>query len=115
MREGDVVLAAIPQADRQNKHRPAFSREMPAPFRDVLICGVSTQTHRRVEDFDEVLSTMDADFGSSGLLASSLIRLGFLYRVAAYEHRRRHRFDLTGAPPAPPRKARRLPHSLKLV
>ncbi len=43
MREGDVILAPVPQANGGLKHRPAIIlREMP-PFRDWLVCGVSSQ------------------------------------------------------------------------
>ena len=78
MREGDVILTPIPQADGAIKNRPAvFLREMP-PFRDMLVCGISTQLHQQVKGFDEIISPSDADFAASGLLADSLIRLGFL-------------------------------------
>ena len=78
MREGDVVLMPIQQADGITKNRPAvLLREMP-PFRDFLVCGVSTQLHQRVKDFDELVSTSDSDFSLSGLKNESLIRLGFL-------------------------------------
>jgi len=53
MKEGDVVLTPIPQADGTIKNRPAVVlREMPR-YRDLLICGVSTQLHQRVDGFDE--------------------------------------------------------------
>lgn len=78
MKEGDVVLTPVPQADGAIKNRPAIIlREMP-PYRDFLVCGVSTQLHQRVKDFDDIISPSDADFASSGLKSESLIRLGFL-------------------------------------
>ncbi|MBF8277169.1 MAG: PemK-like protein [Candidatus Brocadiaceae bacterium] len=78
MKEGEVILTPVPQADGEPKERPAiFLREMP-PYRDMLVCGVSTQSHQYVKDFDEIISLTDADFESSGLRAKSLIRLGFL-------------------------------------
>jgi mRNA interferase MazF len=78
MKEGDVVLTPIPQADGAIKNRPAIIlREMP-PYKDFLVCGVSTQLHRQVKGFDEVISPTEADFASSGLKAESLVRLGFL-------------------------------------
>ena len=78
MREGDVVIVPMPQADGIVKNRPAVVlREMP-PFRDVLVCGVSTQLRQAAKDFDEIISPRDADFVSSGLKEESLIRLGFL-------------------------------------
>lgn len=78
MTEGDVVLTPMPQADGSVKNRPAIVlREMP-PYRDLLVCGVSTQLQQYVENFDEIISPADEDFESSGLLSKSVIRLGFL-------------------------------------
>ena len=78
MKEGDVILTPVPQADGKLKDRPAiFLREMP-PYRDLFVCGVSTQLHQYVKDFDEMISPADTDFKSSGLRSKSLIRLGFL-------------------------------------
>jgi len=78
MTEGNVVLTPITQADGKVKNRPAIVlRSMPL-HNDLLVCGVSTQLHHYVDGFDEIISPSDADFSSSGLLAKSLIRLGFL-------------------------------------
>jgi len=78
MKEGDVVLTPIPQADSRVKNRPALIlREMPS-YGDLLVCGVSTQLHHYIQGFDEIISPTDADFASSGLVAASLIRLSFL-------------------------------------
>jgi mRNA interferase MazF len=78
MQEGDVVLTPVPQADGTVKNRPAIVlREMPV-YRDVLVCGVSTQLHQYVQGFDDLISPADADFAASGLVAPSVIRLGFL-------------------------------------
>jgi mRNA interferase MazF len=78
MKEGDVVLTPVPQANGPVKNRPAvFLRELPR-YRDLLVCGISTQLHQRIADFDEVVSPGDFDFAGSGLKAESLIRLGFL-------------------------------------
>jgi mRNA interferase MazF len=78
VKEGDIILTPMPQADGKVKNRLAlFLREMP-PFRDALVCGVSTQTHQLAPDFDELITSQDSDFSSSGLVSDSLIRLGFL-------------------------------------
>lgn len=78
MKEGDVVLTPLPQADGVVKNRPALVlRELP-PFGDSLVCGISTQLHQAVPGFDEVVSRGDSDFSASGLVAASVIRLGFL-------------------------------------
>ncbi len=40
MKEGDIILTPVPQANGQIKNRPAlFLREMPL-FHDVLVCGI---------------------------------------------------------------------------
>lgn len=78
MNEGDIILTPLPQADGKVKNRPAlFLRELP-PFGDALVCGISTQLHQEVSGFDEVISHHDGDFLESGLIADSLVRLGFL-------------------------------------
>ncbi len=78
MKEGDVVLASLPQADGRIKTRPApLLRRLP-PFGDWLVCGVSTQVQQLVAGFDEVIAPSDPEFGSTGLKTASLIRLGFL-------------------------------------
>lgn len=79
MKECDVILTPVPQADGKIKLRPAVVlREMPGAYRDVLVCGVSTQLHLCIDGFDELISSEDKDFVLSGFLAQSLIRLGFL-------------------------------------
>jgi mRNA interferase MazF len=78
MKESDVVLAPLPQADGTIKNRPSIVlRELP-PYKDVLICGISTQLHQQVKGFDEIIANADDDFVSSSLVSDSLIRLGFL-------------------------------------
>ena len=78
MKQGDIILTPIPQADGKIKNRPAlFLRELP-PFKDALVCGISTQLHQQVPGFDELITSQDKDFADSGLIADSLIRLGFL-------------------------------------
>jgi len=78
MKEGEVVLTPIPQADCRIKHRPAIIlRELPK-YNDFLVCGISTQLRQYVKDFDEIISPADSDFTASGLITTSIIRLGFL-------------------------------------
>jgi mRNA interferase MazF len=78
MREGDVALTPLPQADGRIKNRPVVAlRQMP-PFGDWLVCGVSTQLHQQAAGFDDIIERTHPDFEGSGLKASSLIRLGFL-------------------------------------
>ena len=78
MNEGDIALAPLPQADGQIKNRPAVLLRRLPPFGDFLVCGVSTQIQQKVADFDDLIMSDDPGFASSGLKATSLIRLGFL-------------------------------------
>ena len=78
MREGDLALASLAQADGSVKNRPVLLlRQMP-PFSDWLVCGVSTQLHHCVAGFDELIDRSGPEFSRSGLKAASLIRLGYL-------------------------------------
>ena len=78
MKQGNVVLTPVPQADGKLRNRPAIIlREMPS-YGDLLVCGISTQLHQYVKGFDEIISPADNDFKSTGLLSKSLVRLGFL-------------------------------------
>ena len=78
MNEGDVVLTPLPQSDGQIKNRPAVVLRRMPPFGDLLVCGVSTQLHQAVADFDDIIEPSHADFRASGLKAPSIARLGFL-------------------------------------
>jgi len=74
MKESDVIITPITQADGMVKNRPVvLLRKMPK-YQDYLVCGVSTQLRQYVRDFDEIILTTDPDFASSGLLSQSLIR-----------------------------------------
>ena len=77
MKEGDVLLTALRQADGTVKDRPVlFLKQMP-PFQDFLVCGISTQLVQPGE-LEEMISSNDPDFRTSGLKAASLVRLGYL-------------------------------------
>src|SRR3972149_10786852 len=78
MKEGDVVLAPLPQATGTVKNRPAIVLRTMPPRGDLLVCGVSTQLRQEVAGFDDIISEGDPDFASSGIEAASLIRLGFV-------------------------------------
>lgn len=85
MKEGDVVLADLPQADWQYKARPAVVLCAMPPFNDWLLCGISTQTHQEVAGFDELITPVHTDFASSKLRGDSLIRLGYLIVYADHQ------------------------------
>ncbi|MBD2626437.1 type II toxin-antitoxin system PemK/MazF family toxin [Trichormus variabilis] len=78
MKEGNIILTPIPQANGEIKNRPALIlKEMPK-YQDFLVCGISTQLKQYVSNFDEIVSPNDDDFQSSGLVSQSVIRLSFL-------------------------------------
>lgn len=78
MQEADVILTPIPQVDGSVKNRPAVVLRALPPFQDLLVCGISTQLRHEAKGFDEIIATGDNDYANSGLVATSLIRLGFL-------------------------------------
>ena len=78
MKEGDIILTPMPQSDGARKNRPALLLRTLPPFGDYLVCGISTQLRQAVPEFDEIVRDTSDDFVDSGLIASSVIRLGFL-------------------------------------
>jgi mRNA interferase MazF len=78
MKEGSIILTPMPQADGQSKNRPALVLRIMPRFNDALVCGVSTQLYQQVAGFDEIIFRQDDDYAESGLVAESLIWLGFL-------------------------------------
>ena len=78
MKQGDVILVPLPQADGRRKPRPAILLRILPPFGDFLVCGVSSQLRQQVRGLDDLISKADGDFGISGLQTDSLIRVGFL-------------------------------------
>lgn len=78
MKAGDVVLAALSQANGEIKLRPSILLCQLPSFGDWLACGISTQVRHFVPDFDELIAPADADFADSGLIRESVVRLGFL-------------------------------------
>ncbi|MEA5552630.1 type II toxin-antitoxin system PemK/MazF family toxin [Anabaena cylindrica UHCC 0172] len=78
MKEGNIILTPIPQANGEIKNRPALIlKEMPK-YQDFLVCGISNQLKQYISNFDEIISLDDDDFESSGLVSQSVIRLSFL-------------------------------------
>lgn len=79
MKEGDVVLTDLPQTDGKIKTRPVLLlHQFPAPYSGYLVCGISSQIHQMIENFDELISEQDEDYVDSGILKGSIIRLSFL-------------------------------------
>ncbi|HEX3598576.1 MAG TPA: type II toxin-antitoxin system PemK/MazF family toxin [Lacipirellulaceae bacterium] len=78
MKEGDILLTALRQADGSTKNRPVLLLRRLPPFQDLLVCGLSTQLHQAAAELDKVIAPSDDDFRQSGLKAASLIRVSFL-------------------------------------
>jgi hypothetical protein len=106
MTEGDVVIALLPQADGQLKHRPAVLLRKLPPFGDYLVCGVRPQLHVAVKDFDEVLDPTQADYVASGLKIGH--PPGFIGDSASQQLRRQDRRDIRRTPRSPAHAAERL-------
>jgi mRNA interferase MazF len=77
MKDGSILLTALRQADGAVKDRPVLLLKRMPPFQDFLVCGISAQLEQAGE-LDEIISPSDADFRTSGLKTTSLIRLGYL-------------------------------------
>ncbi|MFY8000946.1 MAG: type II toxin-antitoxin system PemK/MazF family toxin [Candidatus Kapaibacteriota bacterium] len=81
--EGNIFIANLQQADGLWKQRPVLVlRILPAPYYDILICGISTNLQQEIIGFDEQIAFTDSDFSVSHLKQTSVIRLSFVGTVA---------------------------------
>ena len=78
MREGEIILANLPQSDGNLKLRPVLLLKQLPGYNDFLTCGISTQLHQLINGFDELLDETNIHFIQTGLRQPSIIRLGFL-------------------------------------
>ena len=83
MTPGDIVLVSMPTRQGKTKKRPALVIQVMAPFNDLLVCGISSQTQYEVEGFDLILREDHPEFKDTGLKRASLIRLGYLTTIAS--------------------------------
>lgn len=89
MKDGDVVIARLPQQDGTLKERPALCLRRIPPFDDLLVCGISTQLQQLAPELDETITPVDPDFRTARLKAPSLIRWGYLAVLPASTFRGR--------------------------
>jgi len=84
-----VVLISLAQfAGATPKLRPALLlAELPGPYQNLLLCGISTQLHQLEPLWDELIQASDPDFPSSGLHQDSVIRLSYLHATDPNEIR----------------------------
>lgn len=78
MKEGEIILANLITSDGKFKKRPALVLKILPKYGDLLLCGVSTQIHQYITDFDLLIEEKSLDFLKSGLVKESIIRLGYL-------------------------------------
>jgi mRNA interferase MazF len=78
MMAGEIALTSLPQADGSVKIRPVLLLKRFPPFGDFLVCGISSQVQQEVVGFDYVINAGTAEFATTGLKVTSLVRLGFL-------------------------------------
>jgi mRNA interferase MazF len=81
MKAGAMALAQVQQSEERMKPRPVVVLQEMPPYHDLLVCAVSSQLRHECLGFDEVISTDDDDFETSGLKVSSLIRLGLVATI----------------------------------
>ena len=75
--EGKIILTTFPQG-RQQKLRPALVlREFPK-YGDILVCGITSQLHQYIPDFDLVIDSSNPDYRFSGLKMPGICRLNML-------------------------------------
>jgi len=80
MKEGSIVKVVLPQADGKLKARPGLVLKRLSNF-DVLVCGISSKTHREQQGVDLLLHPDDDAFAATALRFAALIRVGFLASV----------------------------------
>jgi len=87
MTPGGVVLIRLPQvAGGAAKLRPALVLALlPGSYQNVLICGISTQLHDFLPDWDDLIRPGDPDYAGSGLHRASGIRLSYLHAADTRE------------------------------
>jgi mRNA interferase MazF len=79
-RPGQIALTPFPHTDlTDGKLRPVLLlRQASRRFDDWLVCMVSSRLDQADVELDEFVRVGDADFGSSGLKVSSVLRLSRL-------------------------------------
>jgi mRNA interferase MazF len=77
MKTGDITLAKIPQ-DLSGKLRPVLLLKQLPKYNDFLVCAITSQMHQYIDGFDLIINKTDQNFVNTGLLSSSVIRLGSL-------------------------------------
>jgi mRNA interferase MazF len=77
MEEGEIILTVL-SSDRGYKNRPALILKKAPRYNDYLVCGISSQVHEQIQNFDLLIDKKHPEFSQSGLKYDGLIRLFFL-------------------------------------
>jgi mRNA interferase MazF len=78
MKQGDICLTKLGQADGSEKLRPTLLLSRLPGYGDWLVCGISSQVHKISDNWDVFLKEGDPIFLKTGLKKSSIVRLSFL-------------------------------------
>ncbi|MCX6353103.1 MAG: type II toxin-antitoxin system PemK/MazF family toxin [Bacteroidetes bacterium] len=84
MEEGFIILTIFPQ-DKEKKLRPALVLRQFPKYGDVLVCGITSQLHQFIPDFDILLDTAHTDYKLSGLKAPGICRLNMLTMISTQQ------------------------------
>lgn len=78
MENGSIAIASLQQADGIRKNRPVLILCEVPPYRDYLVCGISSQLRQAVKGVDVIIEANEEDFGQTHLQCSSVIRTRYL-------------------------------------
>lgn len=81
MKQGDICLTSLQQADGETKLRPVLLITKLPGYGDWLVCGISSQLNKLVDDWDVLLEKEDPTFKETGLKKSSIVRLSFIASI----------------------------------
>jgi mRNA interferase MazF len=66
MEEGEIIITVLDN-DQSDKNRPALILRKAPRYNDYLVCGISSQLHEVIKDFDLFLGRNHPDFPFSRL------------------------------------------------
>ena len=84
IKPGDILKASLTQSDGVVKVRPVLLIAILPPFNDYLVCGISSQLHHYIKEFDLLIDKSHPDYLNSGLIKPSLIRLSFIASIPSF-------------------------------
>ena len=73
-----LLLHSLKQMEKTKLRPVLLLRQLPPPYNDFLVCGISFKIHQMINNFDDLISVKDDDFNASGIIKESILRLSFL-------------------------------------